>query len=136
MVCDIKDPFLFITYLLTSLFTEQVAIEHAWYAYGLPYHSVHFALYICLLVINSACNYLFMDMSGKNDFGLVYANLVIVSIFCFYEVVQFFQDPLEYLTSFSNMFDLTAFVLLIAGNGLRLLEQTETDNTAALVSVG
>jgi hypothetical protein len=75
-------------------------------------------------------------MSLNNNFGLVYADLVIVGFFCFYEVVQFFQDPLEYLTSFSNLFDLTAFVLLIAGNGLRLLEQTETNNTAALVAVG
>lgn len=128
------NPTCIFMYFYYSFF--QVAIEHAWYAYGLRYHSIHFALYISLLIINSACNYLFMQMSGNNDFGLVYINLVIVGFFCLYEVLQFFQDPIEYFTSFSNMFDLTAFVLLIAGNGLRLQNQTESDDSAALLAVG
>jgi membrane-associated HD superfamily phosphohydrolase len=117
-----------------------MAVQFAWDRYGRRNHATSLILYVALLVLSSICNYYFSEWINNNDFytaavGITLAVLVVNMYFVLTEVFQFVRNPLRYFSSSTNLLDITAHPLIAAGYVMRLLHSSETDNSAAIVSV-
>lgn len=114
----------------------KVAIFNAWNDFGYAHHMWHFFFFLVGIIVNSVTNYRFLNMVEHEQFNLLYANLGITGLFLIYELVQMYLDIFTYFMSVNNLMDLSAYVLVLAGNVLRTINHRENNLSAALLSVG